>query len=503
MTDGHFEDGYYSLMRIWDKGVIIDEHEFLSGIPNDVKGYLISHGFLSNEHWENECETSPIDDDFGTDTSITMIQRNGDRFVRRVKHAHKSYHNLLLDELIELLTTTSLKEELKPDKDKRIHTESFVVPSATTEFIVIYEPSQIGPRIKDGGFRYSIRNHFTSTYDNKGECLLDHRAFQSLLTEIENLGIQTGVYKKDTHVYSEIPGKLDIKFNSNKNNSIHLSLVAFNTDMQGGNIYGSNIIDLAESIHRIVLKYLPEGHEPTRELIYSIPESTSEIRVDYSEGGIIGQCPKPIKLGIVKDKKHDGVYSPKELSNMLNGLRKLKLRSQDEIDVEPSTGIVFPKLTLTFVDNQGNILKEFYAEDSGDKMIGNTAISVNKLKDELSNFSKSFKDRLAEDGQPKERKETRESTYDIIFRFILFSIVIGIIASPTYFFAKPKDDLFLWLWTSIGAMEFFSAFLFSIGGKFNNTSSSSNFETLSFLIGILALIAYIVLWIIQMCFWWA
>lgn len=502
MTDGHFEDGYYSLMRIWDKGALIDEHKFLHGIPDDVKDYLISHGFLSNVHWENECETSPIDNDFGTDASITMIQRNGDRFVRRVKHAHKSYHNLLLDELIELLNTTSLKEELKPDKDKRTHTESFVVPSATTEFIVIYEPSQIGPRMRDGGFRYSIRDHFTSTYDNKGDVLLDHRAFQSLLTEIESLGIQTGIYKKDTHDYSEIPGKLDIKFNSKKNDSIHLSLVAFNTDMQGGNIYGSNIIDLAESIHRIVLKYLPEGHEPTRELIYSIPESTSEIRIDYSEGGIVEQCPKPMKLGIVNDKNHDGIYSPEELFNILNGLRKLKLRSQDEIDVEPSTGIVFPKLTLSFVDNQGNILKEFYAQDNGDKMIGNTAISVNKLKDELSNLSKSFKDRLAGDGQTKERKGTRESTSDIIFRFILFSIVIGIIALPTYFFAKPKDDLFLWLWISIVAMEFFSAFLFSIGGKFNNTSSLSNFETISFLIGILALIAYIVLWIIQMCFWW-
>ena len=503
MTDGHFEDGYYSLMRIWDKGVIIDEHKFECGIRNDVKDYLISRGFLSNEHWENEGTTSPIDDDFGTDTSITMIQRNGDRFVRRVKHAHKSYHNLLLDELIGLLNTTSLKEELQIDKDKRIHTESFVVPSATTEFIVIYEPSQIGPRMRDGGFRYSIRDHFTCTYDNTGDVLLDHRAFQSLLTEIESLGIQTGIYKKDTHDYSEIPGKLDIEFNSRENGSIHLSLIAFNTDMQGGNIYGANIIDLAESIHRIVLKYLPNGHEPTRELIYSIPESTSEIRIDYSEGGIVGQCPNTIKLGIVNDKKHDGIYSPEELSIILNGLRKLKLRSQDEIDVEPSTGIIFPKLTLTFVDNQGNILKEFYAQDNGGNMIGNTIITVKELKDELSHLSKSFKNRLAEDGQPEERKKTRESISDIVFRFVLFSIVIGIIALPTYLFAKPEDALFLWLWISIGATELFSALLFSIGGRFNNTSSLSNFETISFLIGIVALIAYIVLWIVQMCFWWA
>lgn len=503
MTDGHFDDGYYSLMRIWDKGIIIDEHKFECGIPNDVKDFLISHGFLSNEHWENECETSPIDDGFGTDASITMIQRNGAQFIRRVNHAHKSYHNLLLDELIELLNTTSLKKELKPDKNKDIHTERFIIPSATTEIIVEYEPSQIGSWKRDYGYYHIVREHSVCTYDNKGNVLLDYRAFQSLLTEIEDLGMQIGIYKKDTHDYSENPGKLDIKFNSKKNNSIHLSLVAFNTDMHGGNIYGSNIIDLAESIHRIVLKYLPDGHEPTRELIYSIPESTSEIRIDYSEGGIVGQCPKPIKLGIANDKKHDGIYSPEELSNILNGLRKLKLRSQDEIDVEPSTGIVFPKLTLSFVDNHGNLFKEFYAKDNGNNMIGDTAISVKDLKNELSNLSKSFKDRLAENEQTGEQKKSQGSTSDIIFRFILFSIIIGIIALPTYLFAKPEDDLFLWLWIFIGVMELFLAALFSVGARFNNTPSLSNFEAVSFIIGICALLAYIILWIFQMCYWWA
>lgn len=282
MTDGHFEDGYYSLIRIWDKGAIIDEHKFKSGIPNDVKDFLISHGFLSNEHWENESETSPIDDDFGTDASIIMIQRNGDRFVRRVNHAHKSYHNLLLDELMELLNTTSLKKELKHENNKRIYTERLVFPFDTTEIIVSYEPCQIGSYKGKDGYSYLVREHSVCTY-NKGNVLLDSRTFHSLLTEIEELGIHIGIHKEDTHDYSEIPGELDIKFNSMTNGSIHLSLIAFNTDMQGGNIYDSNIIDLAESIHRIVLKYLPDGHEPTRELIYSTPESTSEIRIDYSE----------------------------------------------------------------------------------------------------------------------------------------------------------------------------------------------------------------------------
>lgn len=502
MTNGYFEYGYYNIMRIWDKGIVIDEHEFLYGIPNDVKCYLISHGFLSNEHWENECETSPIDDDFGIDASITMIQQNGDTFVRRVSHAHKSYHNLLLDELIELLNTTSLEKELIPDKNTRIHTERFVVPFDTTEILVSYEPSQIGSWKGNGGYYYSIKEHSVGT-NNKGHVWLDSRAFHSLLTEIEQLGIHIGVRKEDTHDYSEIPGKLDLEFRRRKEDPIHLSLVAFNTDMQGGNIYGSNIIDLAESIDKVVLKYLPDGHELTRELIYSIPESTSEISINYSEGGIVGLCPNPIKLRIVNNKNCEGIYNPEELSKIVTGLRNLKLRSQEKIDIEPSTGIVFPMLTLSFADSQGKILKEFYAQDNGDDMIGNTVISVKELKDKLSKLSKSFKERLAENEQTNEPKKSREPIFDVIFRFILLTIIIGIIALPTYLFVKPEDDCYLWLWISIWVTELFSAFLFSIGGRFNNTSSLSNFEAISFIIGICALLAYIVLWIFQMIYWWA
>lgn len=405
MTDVHFEDGCYNLMRIWDKGDIVDEHEFLHGIPNDVKSYLISHGFLSNEHWENECETSPIDDDFGTDASITMIQNNGDRFERRVKHAHKSYHNLLLDELIGLLTTTSLKKELKPYQNKRVHTKRFTVPFDTSEIIVSYEPSQIGPRSlwrEKERYYYSIREHSECTY-NKDYVLLDARSFQSLLDEIEELGMHIGAFKQDIHDHSEIPGKLDIKLKSGNNRWTHLSLVAFNTDMQGGNIYRSNIIDLAQSIHRIILKYLIKIPEPTRELIYSIPDTTSAILIDYIAGGIVGLSPKPVVLSIVNSPSLGGIYDPDELSKIINGLRNLKLRAQNEIDEESSNGVVFPRLSLSFFDNQGNILKAFYAQDNGDNMIGSTVITVKELKDKLSNLSKSFKDRLAENEQIDER----------------------------------------------------------------------------------------------------
>lgn len=407
MTDGRFEGGVYNLMRIWDKGIIVDEHEFQNGIPNDVKDYLISHGFLSNEHWENECKTAPIGIDFGIDASITMVQHNGDRFVRRVNHAHKLHHNLFLNELIGLLKTTSLKAELKPYKNKRVHTNRFTVPFDISEIIVSYEPCQLGPWKSKDGYYYCVRKHSACTY-NKDNVLLDHKTFQSLLTEIEELGMRVGVFKKDSHDHSEIPGKLDIKLKSGNNRWIHLSLVAFNTDMLGGNIYGANIIDLAHSIHSIILKYLLKIPEPTRELIYSIPEQTSEISISYSEGGAVGLCPLLFELRIVNNPTRDGVYSPEELSKIVNGLRNLKLRSQDEIDEEPSAGVVFPRLTLSFFDNQGNILKEFYAKDNGDNMIGNAVITVNALRDELAKFSVSFKDILVKNEQRNEQSDSNE-----------------------------------------------------------------------------------------------
>lgn len=506
MTNGHFEDGYYSLMRIWDKGIIVDEHEFQHGIPNDVKDYLISHGFLSTEHWENECETSPINYDFGTDASITMIQRNGNRFVRRVGHAHASYHNLLLDELIELLNSTSLAKEMKFDKNKRIHTEKLVVPFDTYEISVNYKPCQIGSWKGEGGFVYSITEHSLCTCHNS-TVLLDYKTFQSLLTEIGELGIYVGVYKKDTHDYSEIPGKIDIKFNSREKGSIHLSLIAFNTDMQGGNIYGSNIIDLAESIHRIILKYLPDSHEPTRELIYSIPESTSEIWINYSEGGIVGLNNASARIRLGKTKKsaiaseNKYTYSAKEFKEVIEGLRKLELRSQDRSFEEPSTGVMFPSLTIELYDNDGKQIKKFYAQNYGDRMIGDIALPVDDLKNELIGISPSFKKALT-DSKATKTEPKKHSWLAAIFFSLLVSAVVGIIALPSYFFLNPSDTFFNWLWITAGITEL-SGLLFTVFAIKDETRLRKSISMASFFMGIVALVAYVVLWIIQMCKWWA
>lgn len=505
MTDGHFEDGYYSLMRIWDKGVLVDEHEFQTGIPKDVKKFLTTRGFLSTEHWEDENETTPIADDFGTDASITMVQGNGERFVRRVSHAHVSYHNLLLDELVELLNTTSLAKELNPDKNKRIHTEIFEVPLDTYEISVSYEPSQIGTWRGDGGYGYSCKEHKVCTYGSNGDVLLDARSFKSLLTEIGNIEIHIGMYKNDTHDYSEVPGRLDIKFNSKKKGLTHLSLVAFNTDMQGGNIYNSNIIDLAVSIQRIILKYLPDCHEPTKELIYSIPESTSEIWIEYNKGGFVGQdnTITRVRLGKIKksviSSKYKYIYNSREFKDVVDGLRKLKLRSQDRSFEEPSTGIMFPTLTITLYDSEANKIKQFYAQDNGDRIIGDIALPVDCLKDELVKISSSFKKELSNTNNNVKTKT--HSWSDVIFFAILVSFGVALFALPLYLFIKPTDALFNWLWLSIGITEI-SILLFIIFGLKNNGETLGNVGFSGFVIGIVSFVVYVVLWIIQMCKWW-
>ncbi len=387
------------------------------------------------------------------------------------------------------------------DGSKHIHTELFVAPQDTFEISVSFTPCQIGVYSNsNSGFRYTI-NERSLCADNLS---LSVKIFQSLLQEIENIGIHVGITKEETHNYSETPAKLTLKFNSKSNGAVRLSLLAFNKDMIAGNIYDANIIDLAELIRRIFLKYLPKQYEPTRELIYSIPTSTSEIWIDYSEGGIVGFNTKHVKLGITNNKQQTGlenncIYSPEELSKLVNGLRLLNLRSKDKAYVEPPTGITFPTLIISLFDSNDRLLKKFYAQDNGYAMIGDVAMPVKRLKNELAKLSKSFNAQLT-DTTKEEVNHARKSLSDVIFRFVFLSVVIGIFALPTYLFAKPTDKLFLWLWATIGITELFSAILFSIGG-INKTSGQNNFESISFIIGVLALVVYIVLWIIQICYW--
>ena len=113
LTDVFPSDGDISLqnyIRCWKKGELIYEDLWYVGIPSDVKEYIIKNGLLSTEHWEREDSTTITKPDFGTDVSIIMSNRKGEIFTRRVQHAHKNRHALLLDTVWGLLNETSLSE---------------------------------------------------------------------------------------------------------------------------------------------------------------------------------------------------------------------------------------------------------------------------------------------------------------------------------------------------------------------------------------------------------
>ena len=166
------------------------------------------------------------------------------------------------------------------------------------------------------------------------------------------------------------------------------------------------------------------------------------------------------------------------------------------MSVDPPTGQTFETLSISLYGNDGDLIKKFYAQDDGERPIGNIAIEVDKLKNEIIRISPSFEKSLLGFFESEKVKPKQSSWVEVIWRAALLSIVICIFASPTYFFVKPKDDLFIWLWITIGITEFFSGILFSIGGRFRRTLVISNFETVCFIIGFLTLIAYIILWIL-------
>lgn len=154
----------HNTMSVWDKGELVFEESFYAGIPADVRKYIVEHGLLSTEHWENEESTSPVDDDFGTDVSIVMSNSGGEAFVRRVMHAHKDWHSFLLEAILGLIHTTSLSDVLKrvlSDKHKFNH-KILKVPSDTKAIYVKVKPCRIGTGLRDEGYQYRIDNNLNS-----------------------------------------------------------------------------------------------------------------------------------------------------------------------------------------------------------------------------------------------------------------------------------------------------------------------------------------------------
>lgn len=508
LTDRFPTDGDTSLQNsitIWNKGEVIKEDCFCAGIPSDVKEYIIKEGLLSTEHWENEEITSIIDENFGVDVMIQMTSNDGKTFIRRVKYAHKDYHTFLLDAVSGLIFNTSLASVVNQclKENNTSNLTRFKIPTDTKSITVRFKPARFGytpPEYIDNGYFYSLESPSFGSISNS----VIIKDFNRLVQDFNRLNIEVGDKIIDDGDYSEEPGELIIEIESKTKGLIQLSLVAFNSDMQAGNMYNININDLAESIQQIILKYLPKRSEPTIELVYTIPDITSEIWIDYSTGGIVGLTKHhKLRIGNIKSSPISSniayLFNPQEFSQMVSGLRNLKLRSQFGTNVEVNTGVAQAVLSISLYDNEGNLIKKFYAEDVNGQSVGDTAISVEKLKNEIIKISPSFNNLLNPDDSSEKDEKTDLSTKIIVFLF--FTLIIGLIALPTYFFVHLEDQYYWWLWCSICSTELFTL-IFTIAELNKKSTDLTRCGTIAFILGCLSLFAYIVLWICQMCYWW-
>lgn len=115
--------------------------------------------------------------------------------------------------------------------------------------------------------------------------------------------------------------------------------------------------------------------------------------------------------------------------------------------------------------------------------------------DEL--IARSMENKTGEDGG-KGKEKKRDSWGDVIGQNIIITIVVCVLALPTFFFVKPTDRWYYCLWITLAVMELTGGILFGLGGRY-----SKKLESFSFFIALLCVIAYIAFWIAQMCYWWA
>lgn len=384
-----------NVITVWDKRGIISQHKFGLGIPNDVKEYLISHGFLSTEHWEKESVTSRLDEDFGIDARILFKYANGRLFERRVEHAHPSYHNLLLNELQGVLRTTTLIKEIEKSEieSQQLKTERFHMPNDITAIGVVYTPGRYEGMESLSGFSYVVdQNSLSDDY------LDAYQKFASLIKEMDILAIELGPHRDaNNYEFAEDQAQLTISLTRKHtlDETTH-SLIMVGSRMISGDIYGVNIHNLAKSIHRIFQSYLPE--------IWLIPDSVCAIRIDYWDNERVSYDNKvSFAIGKIKDllqfSNLNYYYTPQEFNQIIDGLRSLKLRYRAGFHKHPtdfwrscpSTGIVLnPPLSITMFDSSGEIIRHYYV-GTRNKLSGNISVPMEKLKNELIKLSPTFR----------------------------------------------------------------------------------------------------------------
>lgn len=100
-------EGICNTVFVYRDGRKILDEDYFGGIRPEVIEALKQNGFFSKVHWERESSTTPLD---GIAVSCTFSYKNGDKFVREVKHANPSYHHLLLDAINNVVKVEELSQ---------------------------------------------------------------------------------------------------------------------------------------------------------------------------------------------------------------------------------------------------------------------------------------------------------------------------------------------------------------------------------------------------------
>lgn len=482
ISDACFDDGFYSLVRSWVNGSFVDEHEFSPRIPLDVREFLHSMGFLSNEHWEKEEGTTPIGDNFGYDVSIELIDKHRNRFVRRVENAAPGRHDLLLNAVESLVRNSSLNKELKvayeaekktavsksiSGQKRDVKTELFKLPSNTIGISVSFESSRIGGH-------HNLDNDFCYRIGYNGITPL------KVISAINALNIEVGPTVEDCHDYSEVPARLELSFESTTLGTKTISLVAFNTDMQGGNIYNANIGILAKALKDIVETHNKrKSSEPTAELVHCIPDTVKEIHISYcGKGGLPGTT-KAVSFAIGENKSSivrtnaSYICDKNALDKLISGLREMQLPTQSKVEI--TDGYIHPQINISLYDNNGKLIKNIEAIQTS-RPIGNVSISVDQLKSNLEKISPVIAQQLSpmkniqgtedEDKGKQEDKEKQEDAQkpsfgNYIGMVIVLSFFVGALALIPYFMNYTDAPLLEKWMLPLGVLEF-SLFFFCI-----------------------------------------
>lgn len=107
----YLHDSGVNLYKYWHEDNMVSR-QFNGPYLDAIKDVLISEGFLSAEHWEKESTTIPLKLPDTIDIYVEFCYKDNMAFLRHVENAHKSSHALLLNAVYNLVSRTSLLEQL-------------------------------------------------------------------------------------------------------------------------------------------------------------------------------------------------------------------------------------------------------------------------------------------------------------------------------------------------------------------------------------------------------